>query len=114
MKAIVMKRITLFLAATAGTGLMAYADPPHNAHGHEGPPGLEKQGKIPPGQAKKMWNRGDYLPSDYRNDHDFDDWHRYDLKPPPAGYRWVIVDRDAYLMQTTTGLVAQAIIDLLD
>jgi Ni/Co efflux regulator RcnB len=110
----VMKRITILLAATAGAGLMAYADPPHNAQSHGGPPGLEKQGKIPPGQAKKMWNRGDYLPSDYRYDHDFNDWHRYDLKPAPPGYRWVIVDGDAYLMQTTTGLVAQAIIDLLD
>jgi Ni/Co efflux regulator RcnB len=110
----VLTRITILLAATAGASLMAYADPPHNAHGQDLPPGLEKQHKVPPGLAKKMWNRGDYLPSEYRHDHDFDDWHRYDLKPAPPGYRWVIVDGDAYLMQTTTGLVAQAVIDLLD
>ena len=73
-----------------------------------------KQGKIPPGHAKKMWKQGEYLPVDYRTGHEFEDWRRYDLEPAPPGYRWVVVDEDAYLMQVTTGLVANAIIDLLD
>ena len=51
---------------------------------------------------------------DYRTGHSFEDWRRYDLEPAPPGYRWVVVDQDAYLMEVTTGLVANAIIDLLD
>ena len=61
-----------------------------------------------------MWKQGEYLPVDYRTGHEFEDWRRYDLEPAPPGYRWVVVDEDAYLMQVTTGLVANAIIDLLD
>jgi Ni/Co efflux regulator RcnB len=61
-----------------------------------------------------MWKKGEYLPVDYRTGHSFEDWRRYDLEPAPPGYRWVVVDRDAYLMEVTTGLVANAIIDLLD
>ena len=61
-----------------------------------------------------MWKKGEYLPADYRTGHYFEDWRRYDLEPAPPGYRWVVVDQDAYLMEVTTGLVANAIIDLLD
>ena len=39
---------------------------------------------------------------------------RYDLREAPPGYRWVIVDEDAYLTQVATGLVAEAVIDLLN
>ena len=106
--------VTLMLAAATGSAMMAFADPPRHATGDALPPGLAKQGKIPPGQAKKLWKKGEYLPLDYRTGHYFEDWRRYNLEPAPAGYRWVVVDRDAYLMQVTTGLVAEAIADLLD
>ncbi len=105
--------VTTALAAAMGAGLMAYADPPQSRPG-DLPPGLAKQGKIPPGHAKKMWKKGEYLPADYRTGHYFEDWRRYDLEPAPPGYRWVVVDQDAYQMEVTTGLVANAIIDLLD
>jgi Ni/Co efflux regulator RcnB len=105
--------VTTALAAAMGAGLMAYADPPHSTRGDQ-PPGLAKQGKIPPGHARKMWKKGEYLLVDYRTGHHFEDWRRYDLEPAPPGYRWVVVDQDAYLMEVTTGLVANAIIDLLD
>ena len=108
-----LRLATTALAAALGAGLMAHADPPHSRPG-DLPPGLAKQGKIPPGHAKKMWKKGEYLPVDYRTGHYFDDWRRYDLEPAPPGYRWVVVDHDAYLMEVTTGLVANAIIDLLD
>ncbi|WP_112061649.1 RcnB family protein [Hyphomonas pacifica] len=105
--------ITLMLAGAVGTGLVAFADPPRHAKGETLPPGLAKQGKVPPGHAKKMWKRGEYLPADYRDDY-FEDWRRYDLREAPPGYRWVIVDEDAYLTQVATGLVAEAVIDLLN
>ena len=100
------------LAAAMGAGMVAFADPP-GQRGHDLPPGLAKQGKVPPGHAKKMWKAGEYLPYAYREDY-FTDWNRYDLRAPPPGYRYVVVDRDVYLTQVATGLVVEAVIDLLD
>ncbi len=100
------------LSAAMGAGLVAYADPPGH-RGHDLPPGLAKQGKVPPGHAKKMWKSGEYMPHEYRDVY-FDDWNRYDLRSPPPGYRYVQVDSDVYLTQVATGLVVEAVIDLLD
>jgi hypothetical protein len=105
--------LTTMLAGGLTLGGMAFGDPPIPAHGSDLPPGLAKQGKVPPGHAKKMWKRGEQLPPEYREVR-FDDWARFDLRPAPPGYRWVRVDRDVYLTQTTTGLVAQALLDLLN
>ncbi len=105
--------VVTLLAAALGASCIAYADPPSHARGYDLPPGLAKQGKVPPGHAKKMWKRGEHLPSSYREQR-FDDWRRYDLREAPAGYRWVRVDNDAYLTQVATGLVAEAIMNLLD
>ncbi|MEZ5947526.1 MAG: RcnB family protein [Hyphomonas sp.] len=101
------------LAAALCASLTAYADPPGHAKGDSLPHGLAKQGKVPPGHAKKLWARGDFLPLEYR-DRDFADWRRYDLDPAPPGYRWVLVDDDAYLVQAASGLIAEALVDLLD
>lgn len=107
------KFLTALIAGSFVIGGAAFAEPPGHAKGHDLPPGLAKQGKVPPGHAKKMWQRGEHLPHEYR-EYQFDDWARYDLRPAPAGYRWVRVDDDAYLTEITTGLVAQAVIDLLN
>ena len=104
--------VTLRLAAARGAGGVAFADPPGHARGHDLPPGLAKQGKIPPGHAKKIWGKGQYLPREYRQVY-FDDWQRYELRPAPSGYRWVRVDRDAYLVEVASGLIAEALIGVL-
>lgn len=106
------RTITVMLAAALGAGGLAFADPPGHARGYELPPGLAKQGKIPPGHAKKIWGKGQYLPREYREVF-FDDWRRYELRPAPAGYRWVRVDRDAYLVEVASGLIAEALIGVL-
>ena len=62
--------------------------------------------------AKKIWGKGQHLPPEYRDVY-FQDWERYDLGPAPAGYRWVRVERDAYLVEVTSGLIAQAMIGVL-
>jgi Ni/Co efflux regulator RcnB len=78
------------------------------------PPGLAKKGGLPPGQAKKLYRRGETLPRAY--------WapsysvvrpaeHR--LPPPPPGSRWMIVNGDAYLVRTETGLILDVVQDLL-
>jgi hypothetical protein len=105
--------VTLMLAAAMGAGMVAFADPPARGPGYDLPPGLAKQGKVPPGHARKMWKKGEYLPLEYRGDY-FDNWSRYELRSPPPGYRYVVVDSDVYLTQVATGLIAEALIDLLD
>ena len=102
---------TLFVplsAALAFTGA-AFADPPGHAKGESLPPGLQKQGKVPPGQAKKLWNRGETLPSEYWG-YRINDWDKYGFERPRDGYRWVRVDNEAYLVDITSGLIAEAIV----
>ena len=108
-----LKPVIAILAGALGAGMAAYADPPPHARGHSLPPGLAKQGKVPPGHAKKIWGKGQYLPAEYRAIH-IEDWQRHDLRPAPRGYRWVRVDEDAYLVEIASGLIAEALIGLLN
>jgi hypothetical protein len=79
------------------------------------PPGLAKKpGGLPPGQANKIYARGEYLPMSYIDQRYYmNDYVRYGLQPAPPGYRWVRVEDNAYLTQTTTGLIANVILNLL-
>ena len=104
-----MKIILPAISALLLAGV-AHAEPPSHAKGESLPPGLQKQGKVPPGHAKKIWNSGEFLPMQYR-DYRVEDWRRYDLDEPRDGYRWVRVDNEAYLVNATSGLIAEAIID---
>jgi Ni/Co efflux regulator RcnB len=99
----------------------ALADPGHG-HGHDkgkghgGPPGLaDKPYGMPPGQAKKMWRKGERMPVTYYTRHEYYvvEPARYHLRYPPRGYRWVLVDGDAYLVRTEGGLIADVIVNLL-
>jgi len=87
---------------------VAYRD--DGDEGYEGgPPGLAKKPHhMPPGQAKK-YGVGQRLPSAYLSERRYylSDPRRYGLRYAPAGYRWVAVDRDAYLVRTRTGLIAE-------
>lgn len=105
-----VRKLTLLLAGALGAGLAAYADPP--ARGQDLPPGLAWQGKVPPGHAKKIWGKGEYLPLEYREVY-FSDWDRYHLRPAPRGYRWILVEDDVYLADVATGLITDVVIDLL-
>jgi Ni/Co efflux regulator RcnB len=78
------------------------------------PPGLAKKGGLPPGQAKKLYRRGETMPRTY--------WAptyyvarpaEYRLPPPPPGSRWMIVNGDAYLVRTETGLIMDVVQSLL-
>lgn len=108
-----MKMPILLLAAAAmfGASSAAFADPP-GGHPHGGPPGLaNKPHGMPPGQAKKMWRRGERLPSSYYtvSRYYISEPARYHLRPPPPGYRWVLVEDDAYLVRRDNGLVAELV-----
>ena len=78
------------------------------------PPGLAKKGGLPPGQAKKLYGRGEVLPRTYiAPTYYVAQPARYDLPPPPPGQRWVLVDGDAYLVRSETGLIIDVVADLL-
>lgn len=62
---------------------------------------------MPPGQAKKLYYRGDRIPSDARTV--LEDYRRYRLPAPGDDQIWVRVDEDAYLTQRATGLVLDVI-----
>jgi Ni/Co efflux regulator RcnB len=104
---------TLLLTAAAALALAAApaasADPggkghkPHGAKAH--PHGM------PPGQAKKMWRRGEHLPANYlAANYYVTDYARYRLPPPPPRYRYVYVEERVYLVDPTTRLIR----DVLD
>ena len=78
-----------------------------------GPPGLAKKGGLPPGQAKKLYGKGEVLPRAYIAPTYYIEPVRYRLPPPPVGDRWVIVDGNAYLVRTRTGLIMDVVADLL-
>jgi hypothetical protein len=110
-----MKTPILLFAAAAlvASASTALADPP-GGHPHGGPPGLAKKPHgMPPGQAKKMWRRGERLPSSYYSASRYyiAEPARYRLSAPPPGYRWVLVDGDAYLVRRDNGLVAELVAD---
>jgi surface antigen/Ni/Co efflux regulator RcnB len=116
-----MKRslmLTAILCAVTSTS--ALGDPGHG-RGHDswddraGPPGLAKKPLgLPPGQAKKMWRMGQRIPRAYVVPEHFvrEPW-RYQLARPRPGYRWVVVDRDAYLVQVASGVIAQVVADAI-
>lgn len=72
------------------------------------PPGLTKKPhRMPPGQAKK-YNVGERLPGSYVQARYFvASPQHYRLRPAPAGFQWVLLNQDAYLVRTRTGVVAK-------
>jgi Ni/Co efflux regulator RcnB len=68
--------------------------------------------RLPPGQAKKIFNQGERLPASYyaqNSAYVIGNPGQYQLSPPPAGYRWVRVDNDVYLVRNETGLITEVV-----
>src|SRR4051812_8845781 len=115
MRTISMKRLAFafaticILTATAANG--AGHGRGHDDHDRGGPPGLaNKPDRVPPGQAKQMWRRGERLPALYIGPKYFVQEPRaYRLALARPGHRWVVVDGDAYLIELATGLVADTV-----
>jgi hypothetical protein len=105
-----MKRLLAAALIAALTSTPVLADPPGGV-----PPGLAKKpGGLPPGQAKKIYQKGERLPLTYlKSQYYLTQPARYQLDPAPAGYRWVLVDENAYLANTQTGLIVNVILNLL-
>lgn len=80
---------------------------------HQGfvPPGLARKGGLPPGQARQ-WQRGQRLPagvSYFALPRSLE----LVLGPPPAGHRYVRVATDILLLAIGTGIVVDAMEDLV-
>lgn len=94
-----------------------YADRREDTEGDRfAPPGLAKKPHgMPPGQAKKVYGVGERMPADYVRERrrQLDEPERYGLRYPPEGYRWVVVDHDAYLVRSRTGIVADVAREIL-
>jgi surface antigen/Ni/Co efflux regulator RcnB len=116
-----MKRSLLVLAALSVLMAPSASAAPGHGKGHErsegwdGPPGLaDKPYGLPPGQAKKLWRRGERIPPAFIVPRYFIVEPRvYHLAPPRPGYRWVAVDGRAYLIEAATGLVADMVVDVV-
>lgn len=63
-------------------------------------------------RANVVWDRGDRLPSIYRDRAYVIDYHAYRLRKPPRGYVWVRIDRNVYLVAQKNGLISQVVIGL--
>jgi surface antigen/Ni/Co efflux regulator RcnB len=112
-----MKRVLIAVATVCVLiAPMASADPGHGrghdrSDGQDLSPGLAtKPYGLPPGQARMMWRRGERIPHAYIAPQYFIVEPRvYHLAPPRPGFRWIVVDGDAYLVETRSGMIADMI-----
>jgi Ni/Co efflux regulator RcnB len=89
-----------------------YQDESRNGKGC--PPGLAKKnnGCLPPGQAKKQWATGKPLPHDVEQ-HELPRDLLSRLPIPPKGKRYVRILTDVLLIDTSTDVVIDALVDVL-
>lgn len=66
----------------------------------------------PRGYVSRSWQRGHYLPAQYRARPYVVDYRAYRLAPPPRGYHYVRVDDRAVLVAISSGLIANVVSDL--
>jgi hypothetical protein len=80
------------------------------AHPHGCPPGLAARGCMPPGQARRLFNIGQRVPSSFRYSNipaQYRDQISYDPR-----YRYTYNDGQVYVVDRRTRLV-QSIVDLV-
>lgn len=60
-------------------------------------------------EAQQHFRRGQNLPSNFRNRAYVVDYRAYNLNRPNAGYEWVRVNNNVYMVQANNGHIAQII-----
>jgi Ni/Co efflux regulator RcnB len=108
-----MKRI---LAAAAALSLVAAGSAPAVAdHGRDGKGKAHKHAAKAHAKAvkraQKAWRKGQHLPVAHR--HHYVDPAVYGLPVARAGYRWVLVEDDAYLVRSDNGLIRDLVLNVL-
>ncbi len=86
----------------------------HNGYTYQGrwyygPPPQAYYGRPGFRPGYQAWQRGGYLPREYRS-YVVYDYGRYRLRPPPRGYQWVRVNDDFILEALATGLIADVLL----
>lgn len=119
---------TTLIALAASPAALADNGKGHKGHkGHAAvqngvwtnPAGVNHPHGMPPGQAKKIArSRGDLivgniLPASYPGYRVLNDVGAYSVPVAPAGYEYVRVGNDVYLRQTTTGVIANVLANLI-
>ena len=95
--------LTLLLSVTSG----AMGDTKKKPANTKTPPGLAKKpSQMPPGQYKKIYGKGDKLPSGYSW---IDDYGRWGFPPLPKGQGYVRYDDRVYRAARDTLIVIEAI-----
>ena len=61
---------------------------------------------------QKAWRKGQYIPAEHRH-HYLSEPYGYGLPAPPPGYRWVLVEDDAYMVRQSDGFVSDLVMNLL-
>jgi Ni/Co efflux regulator RcnB len=115
-----MKRILSAALALSllGAGAPAFADPKHGKwekDRREAFKEYEKDRRKAHKQALKeerRWREGQYMQARYY-DRYIDDPRQYGLRQAPPGYRWVLVEDDAYMVRRDNGLIADIISSVL-
>ncbi|TCR61679.1 RcnB family protein [Bosea sp. BK604] len=108
-------KISIAIAALAISLLAvpaaAFAQQPHRP-AHHGPVHVQKRHVQKPVVVKKVvvvkqsrWAAGRSLPSSYRRNV-VGGYHRYHLRTPGRGQRWVRVDNQFLLINSITGVIA--------
>ncbi|BCB19131.1 RcnB family protein [Bosea sp. ANAM02] len=78
---------------------------PHHGPARHGPVHVEKHVTKKVIVRKDRWARGHALPRQYRHSY-VRDYHRYHLRAPGRGQRWVRVDNQFILINSITGMIA--------
>lgn len=106
MKSILTSAIVgaLLLGTTAPSFAQSYRTQHHGPVRH-GPVYVEKHVTKKVIVRKDRWARGHALPRQYRQSY-VRDYHRYHLRAPGPGQRWVRVDSQFILINSITGMIA--------
>ena len=106
MKTIISSAIAgiFLLGATVPSFAQSYRAQHHGPARH-GPVHVEKHVTKKVIIRKDRWARGHALPRQYRQSY-VRDYHRYHLRAPGRGQRWVRVDNQFILINSITGMIA--------
>ncbi|KWR90008.1 RcnB family protein [Cupriavidus sp. IDO] len=97
----------ILLAASVLAAPLAYAQGAGKSKSAMPPPSAGEQATSPYMQVQK-WNKGDRLPTEFRDrQYVIDDWKQYNLPAPRKGTHWVGVGADFYLV-APNGVIQQA------
>jgi len=81
----------------------AQADLNPQAHANQTSPG-DKDNPAP-----HVYKRGEHISRNYGEFEMVDDWSRFHLQPPPAGYHWVHFADNYLLVQSNSGLITDIV-----